>query len=236
MGCVARQSYLYCGAISPLLDSSTALTWGHHSSTFWAILALSASCYSSFSLGFSCSYPMRALCLPERLGHPRVCSTSGELFEFCRRIYFVLVVFLAVEIGFHLSVQQVTSLPLLVLLFQDWHGTAFNLSSQLDGPLWTLTVEWQFYLLLPLLALGLAKLAGRQSGPRQHWRLGVGLGLLILFGFAERGLAAFLHYGLSYSQPFEITGPLGWLLGLLYGAKGKYLEVFAVGMERVSYM
>lgn len=94
-----------------------------------------------------------------------------------------------------------------------WHGVVMAH----DGPIWSLAVEWQFYLLLPVLALGLKELARRFN------LRGVMLGLLglVVGGLAIRCLAAVGHYQWGWQDP---------VLPLLYGFKGKYLEVFAVGM------
>lgn len=92
-----------------------------------------------------------------------------------------------------------------------------------DGPLWSLTVEWQFYLLLPLLAWALAQL-------RSLRRVLLALMLLIGCGLAIRGTAAWLHYAGGIEDPTTLPQPLGLLFSLLYGMRGKYLEVFALGM------
>jgi peptidoglycan/LPS O-acetylase OafA/YrhL len=86
----------------------------------------------------------------------------------------------------------------------------------INGVLWTLAIEWQFYLVLPWLALVLQ----RWSGGRPQ-KLLIGLGGVVLWGIGVRALAAIGHYHLGWTDP---------ILPLIYGQNGKRLELFALGM------
>lgn len=92
-----------------------------------------------------------------------------------------------------------------------------------DPPLWSLTVEWQFYLLLPLIAWVLSHLGSLR-------RVGIALLLVVAYGLVIRGAVVWLHYTGGVSTPAEAPGLLGVACALLYGATGKSLAVFALGM------
>jgi peptidoglycan/LPS O-acetylase OafA/YrhL len=114
----------------------------------------------------------------------------------------------------------------LFTLFHDDLPNAWQYILDTNTPLWSLAVEWQFYLVLPLFALGLRGLH-RRLGPT-----GVLAGILALMAYAlgVRAVAAATFYAAGYPTVMQVPGPLGPILTLLYGMNGKYLELFALGM------
>lgn len=138
------------------------------------------------------------------------------------------------------------SLFLIVLLFQPqylqrahWKElglflTFFMDSTQLtnhklNGPFWTLAVEWQYYMLLPLLVLGFSLIVRRGSVQRRLW-----MTILCLVGLIGWGLFS-RYWGLYFAfyptKTFLVPrSVLNNILFFTYGASGKYLEDFAVGM------
>ena len=58
----------------------------------------------------------------------------------------------------YLQPQHWKELGLFLVFFMDSSKTTFK---QLNAPFWTLAVEWQFYMLLPLLVLGMRSLIWR---------------------------------------------------------------------------
>ena len=104
------------------------------------------------------------------------------------------------------------------------HDMFVPFNRDFEGPFWTLAVEAQFYLLLPVLALLLAKIVG---ATRSRARLLGGIGVLIAGALAVRGvdivLMDWLHAGTSHGFAREFVL-------FTMGMQGKYLEVFMVGM------
>ena len=101
-----------------------------------------------------------------------------------------------------------------------------SVPEQLNGPFWTMAVEFQFYLLLPLI-VGLFSLVVPRG--TLHWRMTKLFGCLILllgWGALSR------WWGLTL--PASATGfPQNFLVALrpyYYGDGGKYFESFTIGM------
>ena len=100
---------------------------------------------------------------------------------------------------------------------------------KLSGPFWTLAIEWQFYMLLPLLALAFRGIVLRI--PRQkRWLALVGcLVGMLLWGVATRFWGA--YYIANPTETLLVSRPaLQVILFFVYGMAGKFLEDFAVGM------
>lgn len=129
----------------------------------------------------------------------------------------------------------IRGLALSFLLVQNMSGTAAHFVGVVDGVLWTLAIEWQFYLLLPWIALAIAKFAHRgvrnsdSRGSRAVLaRVGIALGVLVLVGLSTRALSAVLASGLADGDsPILIRQ---WLIQVSRVVCSRYLEEFAVGM------
>ena len=93
-----------------------------------------------------------------------------------------------------------------------------------EGPFWTLAIEAQFYLLLPLIAFMLAKFV---AGSRSVARLLGGIGVLMLLALSVRGLDTLLTAGMAPTTRGGL--PYYWVLATM-GVQGKFLEVFMIGM------
>lgn len=98
-----------------------------------------------------------------------------------------------------------------------------------NGPFWTLAVEWQFYLILPLLALLFSYLVGRGSWQKRLWTLSLCIGGVALWGLLTRAWGR--SWMISPHQPLflpQVVHNIAYFL--FYGQNGKFLEDFAVGM------
>ena len=108
-----------------------------------------------------------------------------------------------------------------VVLLHDI-SPAFNRT--ISGPFWTLAVEWQFYLVLPLIAWVVGRFSA--GSPR---RLIVGVVGVIVMALAAREADALF----SSARGSLSTSAVSWIdlaQRVVIGSQGKYLEVFGVGM------
>jgi peptidoglycan/LPS O-acetylase OafA/YrhL len=135
------------------------------------------------------------------------------------------------------------SLILIVLLFQrQWLqpqrlgdlGLFFVMLmdsfKQLNAPFWTLSIEWQFYMLLPLLTLGMSFVVLRF---KQKYRLRVTIGsilVVIAWGLFTRYVGNYFVYDHPTASVLVSRQVLNVYLFFTYGYGGKYLEDFGMGM------
>ena len=120
---------------------------------------------------------------------------------------------------------------LFLTMFMDSFTTTYK---QINGPFWTLAVEWQFYLLLPWMALAMSWFVRQQSLQRRFLTLTFCLLALAVWGILTRFLGLYLTNAHPASGSLRYAF-VRYILPFIYGPPssglhGKFLEDFAVGM------
>jgi len=127
----------------------------------------------------------------------------------------------------YLTPARLPELALFATFLMDSTKQTFQ---QLNGPFWTLAIEWQYYMLLPLIALGFRKLVGSGALQQRWWRLIACLCLMAAWGVFSRWWGFYFiieHPNATFLVPRPV---LNVILFFIYGYDGKFLEDFAVGM------
>lgn len=151
-----------------------------------------------------------------------------RIFRIWPGYYFTLAAMIVLFDHKYLQPAYWKQLGLFLTFFMDSSPQTWQ---QIDGPFWTLAIEWQYYILLPLLALCFSWIVKRVA-PAPQQRLKAVLGCcvgLIVWGLLIRGLGVYYqrHPGTSALLPHAV---LNFILFFTFGMQGKYLEVFAFGM------
>ncbi|HEX4204673.1 MAG TPA: acyltransferase [Ktedonobacteraceae bacterium] len=135
----------------------------------------------------------------------------------------LIVLFIAPE---WLHADHLSSLGFFLTFFMDSSKSTFQ---QLNGPFWTLAIEWQYYMLLPLIALALRFIVAHGPIKRRWWLLVACLGILMAWGIFSRFLGTYLvqHPNVTLLLPRSV---LNVILFFVFGMDGKFMEDFAVGM------
>ncbi|HLJ33514.1 MAG TPA: acyltransferase [Ktedonobacteraceae bacterium] len=140
--------------------------------------------------------------------------------------YVALLSILLISHPEYLHVNHWQDLTLFFTLFMDATPGTFQ---QINGPFWTLAVEWQFYLLLPLLMIAFSLLILRIPRRWRVYALVACLAGVVAWGIWSRTWGA--YYVAHSAQTFLVPRPVyNVFLFFTYGFSGKYLEDFAVGM------
>lgn len=157
---------------------------------------------------------------------------SARLF-YLRRLFriipaYYVCLFLIILFSQRQYLQRVhwNELGLFLTFFMD---STNKTNHQLNGPFWTLAVEWQYYLLLPLLVGGISLVVKRGSLKWRLWKLVTCLVGVVAWGLLSRyyGMYFISHPSASFLVP---RSDLNTVLFFTYGTSGKYLEDFAIGM------
>ncbi|HET8842818.1 MAG TPA: acyltransferase [Ktedonobacteraceae bacterium] len=151
-----------------------------------------------------------------------------RIFRIWPAYYFTLFTMIILFQHQYLQPEHWKELALFLTFFMD---SSIKTWQQLNGPFWTLAIEWQFYMVLPWLALGFAWIVRRVSStPQQRLKATFACcGGLIVWGLAIRLFGH--YYQVNPNLTILVPRPvLNFFLFFTYGIQGKYLEVFALGM------
>jgi peptidoglycan/LPS O-acetylase OafA/YrhL len=150
-----------------------------------------------------------------------------RVFRILPAYYLSLILIVLLFQPGYLQPQHWQELGLFLTFFMDSSHATFK---HLNAPFWTLAIEWQYYMLLPLLVLGMRVIVWRV---KQDYRLPTTVACilaLIAWGLFSR---YFGTYFVDQHPSETLLVPRCVLNGILfftYGVSGKYLEDFGVGM------
>ncbi len=136
---------------------------------------------------------------------------------------FLIIIFFHPE---YLQRSHLQDLALFLTFFMDSSSSTFRM---LNGPYWTLATEWQFYMILPLIALVIAFLVKRVSQEKRLKAVTFCLLGIIAGGLFVRYWG--IYFQNNWNQTFLVPrSVLNVISFFAYGITGKYTEDFAVGM------
>lgn len=140
--------------------------------------------------------------------------------------YISLAILIVIRHPEYLQLDHLKSLTLFLTFLMDAPATF----QQINGPFWTLAIEWQYYMLLPIIALIFSLLIRLGKSPRQRFSLIICcLMAMLVWGLGTRYFGR--YYTLHPDETFLVDRPiLNNILLVTYGASGKYFEDFAIGM------
>lgn len=101
---------------------------------------------------------------------------------------------------------------------------------QIDPPFWTLAIEFQFYLFLPLLARFIGTIVGRGTLNTRMLKMALCISGMLVWGIYTR-YWGFLMTSNAPTQDLTFPSVFARVLRpYIFGTSGKYYEVFAIGM------
>jgi len=100
---------------------------------------------------------------------------------------------------------------------------------QINAPFWTLAIEFQFYIFLPLIAWLMGRIVRGGTIHQRHLKLTLCIVGLFLWGMLTRywGVMIAPTSKMDFLLPHNISDAL---LPYLYGTRGKFYDAFAIGM------
>jgi peptidoglycan/LPS O-acetylase OafA/YrhL len=141
--------------------------------------------------------------------------------------YFALLLLILLLHPEYLQPENLKNFAIFLALLMDAPATHLKI----NGPFWTLAVEWQYYLILPWVALGTGWIAGRGKTPEQRLLYVICcLAVFMLWGIGTRYIGRY-YFTFHPNDTFLVERPvMDKFLLFTYGTTGKYYEDFSVGM------
>lgn len=148
-----------------------------------------------------------------------------RIFRIWPGYYISLIILILLVHPEFLQVAHWSQLALFLTFFMDSTKSTYEM---INGPFWTLAVEWQYYVFLPFIALGFRWLVQRGSLQRRLTVL-----ILCLLGMMAWGVLT-KFWGSQQIWLIQPDHPISRLhrlvLFFVYGYDGKFMEDFAIGM------
>jgi len=181
--------------------------------------------------GFLLFMPYAKALLSDKVNWPSAWSFYlRRAFRIIPAYYVCLFLLVFLSHPEYLQPARWADLGLFLTFFMESGPSTYQ---KINGPFWTLGVEWQFYMLLPLIALGMISLVRRvamySSTKRRLWVVIYCLSGMIAWGLFTHVLRQ--HFLTHPAETFLVPRPvLDGILFFIHGMYGKFLEDFAIGM------
>jgi peptidoglycan/LPS O-acetylase OafA/YrhL len=152
---------------------------------------------------------------------------------YARRMFRILPGYYVAFLLMVLYLQPIYLQP--VHLHELWLFLTFRMDfpstyQQINPPFWTLAIEFQFYLVLPLIAWLIKKATGKGELRARVLKMTICILTLIVWSLCIRYWGFFLTSNIPL-RDFTFSAMISSTLRpYIFGTSGKYIEVFAIGM------
>ncbi|HTI14361.1 MAG TPA: acyltransferase [Dictyobacter sp.] len=150
-----------------------------------------------------------------------------RVFRILPAYYLSLILIILLFQQQYLQPQHWKQLGLFFVFLMDSSQTTYK---QLNAPFWTLAIEWQFYMFLPLLTFGMRMVVWRVRPSYRVCATMLCILLVIAWGIFTRYVGTYFQSQHPAATILVPRSVLNVFLFFTYGISGKYYEDFGVGM------